>query len=216
MANYDYYRIFYYVAQYKSFSRAAEILENNQPNITRCMNNLENELGCKLFVRTNRGVTLTPEGTRLYEHVAVAFEQIEVAEKEISMDNSLESGIVTIGASETALRLMLLNKLEEFHEKYPRVRLRISNHSSPQAVKALEDGLVDFAVVTTPITIKSPFRKPHFTHSVRFSSGEENIQISLQRCRVLIILPIYLLYHLAANQQPVNCICSIFKSQYAI
>lgn len=101
MANYDYYRIFYYVAQYKSFSRAAEILENNQPNITRCMNNLENELGCKLFVRTNRGVTLTPEGTRLYEHVAVAFEQIEVAEKEISMDNSLESGIVTIGASET-------------------------------------------------------------------------------------------------------------------
>lgn len=159
MANYDYYRIFYYVAQYKSFSRAAEILENNQPNITRCMNNLENELGCKLFVRTNRGVTLTPEGTRLYEHVAVAFEQIEVAEKEISMDNSLESGIVTIGASETALRLMLLNKLEEFHEKYPRVRLRISNHSSPQAVKALEDGLVDFAVVTTPITIKKPLQK---------------------------------------------------------
>ena len=75
MANYDYYRIFYYVAQYKSFSRAAEILENNQPNITRCMNNLENELGCKLFVRTNRGVTLTPEGTRLYEHVAVAVDR---------------------------------------------------------------------------------------------------------------------------------------------
>ena len=38
---YDYYRIFYYVAQHKSFTRAAEVLGNNQPNITRCMNNLE-------------------------------------------------------------------------------------------------------------------------------------------------------------------------------
>lgn len=41
----DYYRIFYYVAQYKSFSKAAEVMGNNQPNITRCMNILENELG---------------------------------------------------------------------------------------------------------------------------------------------------------------------------
>lgn len=45
----DYYRIFYYVAQYKSFSKAADVMGNNQPNITRCMNILENELGCKLL-----------------------------------------------------------------------------------------------------------------------------------------------------------------------
>ena len=38
----DYYRIFYYVAQYKSFSKAADVMGNNQPNITRCMNILEN------------------------------------------------------------------------------------------------------------------------------------------------------------------------------
>ena len=61
---YDYYRIFYYVAQHKSFTRAAEALGNNQPNITRCMNNLEQDLGCKLFVRTNHGVSLTPDTCR--------------------------------------------------------------------------------------------------------------------------------------------------------
>ena len=70
---YDYYRIFYYVAQHKSFTKAAEALGNNQPNITRCMNNLEQDLGCKLFVRTNHGVSLTPEGQRLYSRAAVAF-----------------------------------------------------------------------------------------------------------------------------------------------
>ena len=31
---YDYYRIFYYVAQYRSFTRAAEVLHGSQPNIT--------------------------------------------------------------------------------------------------------------------------------------------------------------------------------------
>ena len=46
MVSFEYYRIFYFVAQYKSFTKAAEILNNNQPNITRCMNILENELEC--------------------------------------------------------------------------------------------------------------------------------------------------------------------------
>jgi len=63
---YDYYRIFYYVAQHKSFTKAAEALGNNQPNITRCMNNLEQDLGCKLFIRTNRGLSL-PEHRGLRE-----------------------------------------------------------------------------------------------------------------------------------------------------
>lgn len=38
MSTYDYYRIFYHVAQQHSFTKAAEVLHNNQPNITRCMN----------------------------------------------------------------------------------------------------------------------------------------------------------------------------------
>ena len=49
---FDYYRIFYFVAKYKSFSKAAKILHNNQPNITRCMNIMESELGCTLFIRS--------------------------------------------------------------------------------------------------------------------------------------------------------------------
>ena len=159
MVSFDYYRIFYFVAQYKSFTKAAEILSNNQPNITRCMNNLEAELECRLFIRSNRGVTLTPEGQKLYQHVSIAYEQLFTGEYELKKDKSLESGLITIGASETALRLMLLDRLEAFHEKYPGVRLKISNHSSPQAIRALEHGLVDFALVTTPLKIKKPLQK---------------------------------------------------------
>ena len=74
--SYDYYRVFYYVSKYKSFTAAARVLFNNQPNITRMMKKLEEELGCSLFIRQRHGVALTPEGEKLYSHVSVAFEHI--------------------------------------------------------------------------------------------------------------------------------------------
>ena len=170
----DYYRIFYYVAQYKSFSKAADVMGNNQPNITRCMNILENELGCKLFIRSNRGVQLTIEGERLFEHVSIAIEQLVSGENELLKDKGLESGLVNIGASEIALRLFLLNELEVFHHRYPHVKLRISNHSTPQAVQALENGLVDFAVVTTPVALKKPLQRiPLYSFREILIGGEE-------------------------------------------
>lgn len=156
---YDYYRIFYYVAKYKSFTRAASILMNSQPNITRSMNNLERQLGCSLFIRSNRGAELTPEGEKLYAHVAVAFEQLQAAELELAGSNSLQSGTVTMSASETALHGVLLPALRTFHNAYPGIRIRISNHSTAQAVQAIRNGLVDFAVVTTPTDVRRPLRE---------------------------------------------------------
>ena len=135
------------------------MLGNNQPNITRCMNILEQELKCTLFLRSNRGISLTPEGKKLYEHVAIAYEQLQIGEEEIRQNGELENGLVSIGASENALRLVLLSRLEKFHEQYPHVRLRISNHSTPQAIQALRSDIVDFAAVTTPLDIKGPLEK---------------------------------------------------------
>ena len=157
--NYDYYRIFYHVAQCRSFTRAAEALGNNQPNITRCMNNLEQELGCRLFTRSNRGVALTPEGERLFRRVSVACEQLQLGEDEIRRDCSLDTGTISIAASETALHLLLLEKLSAFHTRYPGVRLRITNDSSPQAIAALRRGQADCAIVTTPAEIAPPLRE---------------------------------------------------------
>ena len=148
--NYDYYRIFYAVAQCRSFTRAAEVLKNNQPNITRCMKNLEQELGCKLFHRSNRGITLTPEGQRLYRRVAAAVEEIQLGEEEIRQDGSLESGTLSISASEAALHMVLLDKLSAFRTQYPGVHLRITNETTPQSIERLRNGESDFAVITAP------------------------------------------------------------------
>lgn len=154
--NYDYYRIFYYAARYRSFTKAAEILLNNQPNITRCMNNLEHALGCRLFSRSNRGVVLTPEGRKLYAHVTAAFEQLQAGEEELAAEKNLDGGMVSVAVSETALYGFLLEKLRAFHMLHPGIRLRISNQSTPQAVAALQNGHADLAVVTTPTGTGKP------------------------------------------------------------
>lgn len=165
--NYEYYRIFYYAAKYQSLTKAANILGSNQPNVTRYINKLEQELGCRLFFRSGRGVSLTPEGKRLYDHVSVAFAHLQAAEEELSSSRRLETGGVSIGISETALHVMLLKKLREFHTLYPNIRLRITGHSTPQALAALNSGVVDLAVVTSPSGAAKPcqeFKLMPFQH----------------------------------------------------
>lgn len=154
--SYDYYRVFYHVARCGSFTRAADVLLSNQPNITRVINNLEQELGCRLFLRSRRGVTLTPEGETLYARVQIAQEQLQAAEYELAQGRRLQSGYVSLGASETALHGLLLPVLRQFRRSYPGVHIQITNHSTPQAVAAVRSGLVELAVVTTPTGLDRP------------------------------------------------------------
>ena len=143
LVNYEYYKIFYYVAKYQNFTKAAVELDNNQPNISRSVKNLENTLGCVLFSRTSRGVKLTPEGETLYSHIVPAILQIEAGEKELLMQKELKGGIISIGTTETALSEVLLPVLDMFHKKFPDIRIRINNSTTPAAMNALKSGSVD-------------------------------------------------------------------------
>ena len=73
--NFEYYKVFYYVVKYGNFTKAAGVMKNSQPNITRMINSLEHELQCTLFIRTNRGVKLTTEGEKLYNRVSAAIQR---------------------------------------------------------------------------------------------------------------------------------------------
>lgn len=155
--NYEYYRIFYYVAKYGNITKAAAALQSNQPNVTRVMKLLEHSLGCQLLVRSQKGVALTQEGERLYEHVALAFEQLKKGEEELSGFAGLQSGCVAMGVTETALHLLVLEQLSRFKSEYPKVGIKIYNYSTLQAIAALKNGQIDFAVVTGPVPKRQGF-----------------------------------------------------------
>lgn len=152
--NFEYYKIFYHVAKYQNITRAAAALGSNQPNVTRVMKLLESQLGCRLFIREARGVSLTEEGELLYSHVEAAYRHLINAQEEIGRHReTLQGGTVEIGATETALQLFLLKALHDFKEKYPAIRLRIHNHTTPEIMKQLLDGRLELAVITAPFEI---------------------------------------------------------------
>lgn len=157
--SYDSYRVFYYAAKYKSFSQAAAALYNNQPNVTRIIKRLEAELHCVLFFRSSQGVRLTPEGEKLYAHIAVAFESIEAGEEELLSDQSLAGGSIHIAASGLALQGCLLRVLSRYRRQYPHVHIYLTNNSTPQGLSAVQNGLADFAVVSEGTVVPDSLEK---------------------------------------------------------
>lgn len=156
--NFEYYKIFYYAAKYQNITKAAAALGSSQPNVTRVMKLLENQLDCRLFLRGARGVRLTEEGEKLYYHVKIAYRHLWNAQEEICSREETGRGTVEIGATETALHLYLLDFLQDFKASYPKIRIKIHNHATPEIVKSLIGGNLDAAVLTAPFEIPKSFQ----------------------------------------------------------
>lgn len=149
--NLEYYKIFYYVGKQKSITQAAEKLSISQPAVSQAIKHLEQSLGSALFVRTGKGVRLTTEGEVLYAYVKRGYESICLGEKKFLELLDLEEGEICIGASDMTLQFYLLSYLEKFHEEYPQIRVTVKNAPTPKTLKMLQEGSIDFGVVSTPI-----------------------------------------------------------------
>lgn len=154
MYNLEYYKTFYYVAKTESITQAASELAISQPAVSQSMKQLENLLGTKLFTRASKGVQLTAEGELLYQYVAKGCEQIFLGEQRLEQMLNLELGEIHIGASDMTLQFYLLPYLEAFHEKYPHIKVAVSNAPTPETLENLLDNKIDFGVVSTPFESK--------------------------------------------------------------
>ena len=150
MNNLEYYKVFYHVARLGNLTAAARELNISQPAVSQSIRQLETSVGAKLFVRASKGVRLTGEGELLYHYVAKGYGQIELGEQKIRQMLNLELGEIHIGASDMTLRFYLLPYLEQFHEKYPHIKVAVSNAPTPETLENLEQNKIDFGVVSTP------------------------------------------------------------------
>lgn len=153
LASYDYYKAFYFVGKYKSFSKAARALGNSQPNITRIINNLEAELNCKLFERSKKGVRLTADGEKLFFHVQIANRQIQLGEAELAAAvkedrSSLAIGF-SIGITDILIREYIVPVLHDFRVLYPSVQIHIVNDSTPRLIELANENKIDMAIITS-------------------------------------------------------------------
>ena len=142
------YYVFYIVAEYGNISKAAKKLFVSQPAVTKSIKNLEENLGIKLFNRNSKGVQLTEEGKVLYEYVKNAYIQIEKGEKIVKQLKNKSKGVVRIGISNTLCKYYFMPFLKGFHEKYPDIKIEITNRVTLETLELLEKGSLDCAIVS--------------------------------------------------------------------
>lgn len=152
--NLDLYRTFYYVGKLESITSAAKALCVSQPAVSQAIKQLESSIGVKLFKRNAKGMSMTIEGKQLFRYVSKGYETILEGEEQLKRMIGLEDGEIRIGASDMTLQFYLLPYLEQFHDLYPHIKVRVTNAPTPETLKLLEEQEIDFGIVTTPFSKK--------------------------------------------------------------
>lgn len=146
------YRVFLEIARTRNLTRAAENLYVTQPNVSVALKTLEEGLGAALCIRTKKGVILTKEGEALYTELEKAFEHIGVAERNIEKLAHMDSGTISISASDTVCNYFLLPYITAFASRYPGIRLGITNRTSLETIELLKSGKIDFGFINLPFS----------------------------------------------------------------
>lgn len=148
--NYELYKVFYYVAKTLSFSEAAASLYISQSAVSQSIKVLEGNLNQTLFLRSTKKVSLTKEGELLFKHIEPAINLISRGENQLLEASSMGESQLRLGASDTICRYYLVPFLEDFHRKYPRIHIKVTNGTSFQCAKMLENNEVDIIVTNSP------------------------------------------------------------------
>ena len=139
--------IFYWVAELKSFSQAAELLSLRQPTVSAHVQELEKIVGGKLLYRIPGKVSLTPLGEMLADRAKtlLAFKRETVAA--VEQFHGTLSGELWVGGSNNPGEYLLPQKLGAFNKKYPGVRPILRIGDSAGIVQDVLDGKVELGFV---------------------------------------------------------------------
>ena len=153
--NLDLYKVFYHVAKNKNITKAANELNITQPGISKAIKNLEEQLGCSLFIRTKSGVILTDEGKVFFDQIKQAIEIIDNAEDKLKEMIDLDFGSLNIGVSNTIVKKYLMPYIKTFHDKYPNIKITIYTNPTFHLIQRMRNGLIDFIILNMPYDVPS-------------------------------------------------------------
>ena len=144
-------RCFVAVAEELHFGRAAERLSISQPNLSRTIQYIEQEIGVLLFERSNRHVALTEAGTNFLSGCTKALNHIEGAINQALKTTSGETGRLVIGYTDIAIAGELSPILKSFRQRYPDIAVEPRHDYTNAQLNDLEAGVLDFGFLTGPI-----------------------------------------------------------------
>ncbi len=143
-------RTFRVVARRGNLSRAAEDLHTVQPNVSRQLIELADEIGAPLFIRHKHGVSLTGAGARLLERVTPFLDHADRLEAALKDFDEEVAGDLTIGDCETNTWPQLFDAAKATYTRFPKIRYHIFSGDTAELLLRLDFGELDFAVLPEP------------------------------------------------------------------
>lgn len=141
---------FMQISQVKNFSKAAEILGYSQSAVTVQVRQLENELGVRLFDRTGKKVTLTPQGKEFLIHANKIIDDMLKAKEAMNDTNELKNPL-HIGTIESLCTVKLPEIVQRFRNEHPKVRIQITIDSPERLFQMMEHNELDVIyILDTP------------------------------------------------------------------
>lgn len=139
------------IAREENFTKAANILHVTQPTLSRQISDLEEELGVKLFIRSNHNIRLTEDGMMLKRRAQEILSLADKTKQEFLQKDENLSGTVSIGCGEFLSTTYLAKIISRFRKKHPNVRYEIYSGNAGNIRDYIERGLLDVGIVSDSI-----------------------------------------------------------------
>ena len=146
-------KYFLVVAGEENITKAAGILHVTQPTLSRQLMNLEEELGIKIFNRSNHRIILTEDGLLFQRRAEEIVALMEKTKNEFTAEHQL-SGEIVIGSGEFPSFTWFCTRMKEFQTLHPQVSFNIVTSDSDQIKEGIENGNEDIGILLDPVNIE--------------------------------------------------------------
>ncbi|MFL9962096.1 LysR substrate-binding domain-containing protein [Paraburkholderia sediminicola] len=167
-------RVFIEVARLQSFSRAGDEIGLTQSAVSRCVRELEGEIGLKLIDRTTRDVQLTDVGGNLVSSVSRLLSDLDDALREIREIGEQRRGRVVVAASPTVACRLMPRVVAACGRQFPYIALGLRDDVQSDVVRKVKSGEVDFGVVIGPFSADDLLGEALMTDSFCFVSRDDH------------------------------------------
>ena len=142
------------IAREENITKAAQMLHVSQPALSRQMMQLEEELGVKLFLRSNRNIVLTEDGLLLKRRAQELLSLAEKTRRDFLHKETELAGEIMIGSGEFRSTSELAGIMVEFRKKHPLVQFRIYSGNADNIQDYIGRGHLDLGVMGEPVDIR--------------------------------------------------------------
>jgi len=143
-------RVFQAVVQHRNFSRAGDQIGLTQPAISRCIRELEGQLGLQLLNRTTREVEPTEAGRNLAGKLDRLLDELELSLQDVQGMAQARRGKVRVASSPTLSANLMPACIARCAEQHPEIQLVLLDRVQQDVLSSVRSGEVDFGVVIDP------------------------------------------------------------------